>query len=484
VGGAAGGEAGANGAVGAGGGESGANGAAGAIDTASAGAGTDAASAGAGTDAASARTGAGQPAAADVRAAIADAHRREWAFVLAATARVARDIDVAEECVQDAYVAALDAWQRQGVPRSPGAWLTTTARRRALDMLRRDRTLRSKLPLLVEPGPAGEGPQEPGPDNGEREAEVIPDDRLRLVFTCCHPALAREAQVALTLRLVCGLTTAEIARAFLVPEPTMAARVTRAKKKISAARIAYRVPDEAELPDRLDAVLTVVHLLYTTGHTAPAGAGLVRADLVERAIDLARTLRVLMPDEREVRGLLALLLLTDARRATRTAPDGRLLLLEEQDRTRWDRAAIGEGTALVTEALRGGRPGRFALQAAIAAVHAEAPSYAETDWRQLLRLYDELLRAWPSPVVALNRAVVLAMVNGPAAGLAAITDLEQDGRLAGYRYLPAAKADLLRRLGRGPEAASAYSDALALTDNAAEHAFLTSRITEVSGRAG
>ena len=408
---------------------------------------------------------------ADVRRAVADAHRREWAFVLAATARVARDIDVAEECVQDAYVAALDAWQRQGVPRNPGAWLTTTARRRALDMLRRDRTLRSKLPLLVEPGAPGEGPAEPGPADGEREAEVIPDDRLRLVFTCCHPALAREAQVALTLRLVCGLTTAEIALAFLVPEPTMAARVTRAKKKISAARIAYRVPGEAELPDRLDAVLTVVHLLYTTGHTAPAGDGLVRADLVERAIELARTLRTLMPDEREVRGLLALLLLTDARRTTRTAPDGRLLLLEEH-------------AALVTEALRGGRPGRFALQAAIAAVHAEAPSYAGTDWPQLLRLYDELLRAWPSPVVTLNRAVVLAMVDGPAAGLAAISELERDARLAGYRYLPAAKADLLRRLGRGAEAASAYSDALALTDNAAEQAFLTGRISEVSGRAG
>ncbi len=429
-------------------------------------------------------TGGSPGATADVRAAIADAHRREWAFVLAATARVARDIDIAEECVQDAYVAALDAWQRQGVPRSPGAWLTTTARRRALDMLRRDRTLRSKLPLLVEPGTPGAGPSEPGPDDPEREAEVIPDDRLRLVFTCCHPALAREAQVALTLRLVCGLTTAEIARAFLVPEPTMAARVTRAKKKISAARIAYRVPGEAELPDRLDAVLTVVHLLYTTGHTAPAGDGLIRADLVERAIDLARTLRALMPDEREVRGLLALLLLTDARRATRTAPDGRLLLLEEQDRSRWDRAAIDEGAALVMEALRGGRPGRFGLQAAIAAVHAQAPSYAETDWPQLLQLYTELLRAWPSPVVALNRAVVLAMVDGPAAGLAAIAALERDGRLAGYRYLPAAKADLLRRLGRGAEAATAYQEALDLADNAAEQAFLAGRISEVSGRAG
>jgi len=462
-----------------------------------------------------------------VGAAVADAHRREWAFVLAATARVARDIDLAEECVQDAYVAALDAWSRRGIPRNPGAWLTTTARRRALDALRRDRTLRSKLPLLIEPHspPAVTEPAGPGSGTGRgggtqpagwtgpggatgsgggtqpagrtgpggatgrggesaagAEDDVIPDDRLRLVFTCCHPALAREAQVALTLRLVCGLTTAEIAQAFLVPEPTMAARVTRAKKKISAARIAYRVPGAAELPDRLDAVLTVVHLLYTTGHTAPAGADLVRADLVDRAIGLARMIQALMPDEREVRGLLALLLLTDARRDTRADADGRLLLLEDQDRSRWDRAAIDEGTALVAGALRGGSPGRFALQAAIAALHAEAPSYRQTDWPQLLQLYRELLRAWPSPVVALNRAVVRAMVDGPQSALDEIAELELDGRLAGYRYLPAAKADLLRRLSRRTEAAQAYRAALELTDNAAERDFLTRRIAEVAPR--
>jgi RNA polymerase sigma-70 factor, ECF subfamily len=422
----------------------------------------------------------------EVSAAIADAHRREWAFVLAATARVARDIDVAEECVQDAYVAALDAWSRQGVPRNPGAWLTTAARRRALDVQRRDRTLRSKLPLLIEPGsppvtqadPAGES-SAAGPAAGE--GDVIPDDRLRLVFTCCHPALAREAQVALTLRLVCGLATAEIARAFLVPEATMAARVTRAKKKISAARIPYRVPGPAELPDRLDAVLTVIHLLYTTGHTAPTGPELVRAELVDRAIGLARMLCELMPDEREARGLLALLLLTDARRATRTAADGRLLLLEEQDRSRWDRTAIAEGTALVTDGLRGrpGPPGRFLLQAAIAGVHAEAPSYAGTDWPQLLLLYDELVSAWPTPVVALNRAVVHAMTDGPEAGLADIAAIEREGRLAGYRYLPATRADLLRRLGRREDAAEAYRTALGLTENAAERAFLAGRIAEV-----
>jgi RNA polymerase sigma-70 factor (ECF subfamily) len=411
---------------------------------------------------------------------VAEAHRREWAFVLAATARVVRDLDIAEECVQDAYVAALDTWSRRGVPDNPAAWLTTAARRKALDTMRRDKTLRAKLPLLVEPGPApGPGPEPPSAG----QDDVISDDRLRLVFTCCHPALAREAQVALTLRLVCGLTTAEIASAFLVSEATMAARVTRAKKKISAARIAYRVPAAPELPDRLDAVLTVIHLLYTTGHTAPAGTQLVRDDLADRAIGLARMVQALMPDEREVRGLLALLLLTHARRATRLDDGGRLLLLAEQDRSRWDGAAIAEGSGLVVGALRGGRPGRFALQAAIAAVHSEAPSYAATDWAQLLGLYDELLKAWPSPVVALNRAVVLAMVAGPAAGLAQLAVLEeQDGRLSGYHYLPAAKADLLRREGRDKEAAAAYRAALALADNDAERAFLAGRLSALAVR--
>jgi RNA polymerase sigma-70 factor (ECF subfamily) len=308
----------------------------------------------------------------------------------------------------------------------------------------------------------------------------IPDDRLRLVFTCCHPALAREAQVALTLRLVCGLTTAEIAQAFLVTEPTMAARVTRAKKKISAARIAYRVPSPADLPDRLDAVLTVVHLVFTTGHTAPIGADLVRTDLLDRAVGLVRMLHHLMPDEREVRGLLALILLTDARRETRIGPDGRLLLLEEQDRSRWDRAAIEEGTQLVVSALRRGQPGRFALQAAIAALHAGAPDYDSTDWPQMLRLYDMLLNVWPSPVVALNRAVVRGFVDGPAEALHDVDELARDDRLAGYRYLPATRADLLRRLGRNVEAAAAYQLALGLCDNEAERAFLSRRIRELA----
>ncbi|MEU2611682.1 DUF6596 domain-containing protein [Micromonospora sp. NPDC007271] len=392
--------------------------------------------------------------------------------MLAATARVAGDLDVAEECVQDAYVAALAAWARDGVPEKPGAWLTATAKRKAIDVLRREKVFRSKMPLLVEPAEA-EFPEESGVD-------VVPDDRLRLVFTCCHPALAREAQVALTLRLVCGVSTGDIARAFLVSEPTMAARVTRAKKKIAAARIPYRVPEAAELPERLDAVLTVVHLLFTTGHTAPTGGDLIRADLVDRAVHLTRMLLALMPDEPEVRGLLALLLLTDARRATRTDAAGRLLTLEQQDRSAWDRTAIAEGNALVLGAFRTGRVGRYALQAAIASLHAVAPSYAATDWPQLIRLYDELLNRWPSPVVGLNRAVAVSMVDGPAAALAEVDALAADPRLAGYHYLPAIRADLLRRLDRPEEAADAYRIALALVANDAERAFLTARLAETT----
>ncbi|SCG35504.1 RNA polymerase, sigma subunit, ECF family [Micromonospora inositola] len=404
--------------------------------------------------------------------AVADAHRREWAFVLAATARVAGDLDVAEECVQDAYLAALDAWARDGVPHRPGAWLTATAKRKALDVLRREKIFRSKMPLLVEPAEE-EVVAEPDED-------AVPDDRLRLVFTCCHPALAREAQVALTLRLVCGVSTGDIARAFLVSEPTMAARVTRAKKKIAAAGIPYRVPEASELPERLDAVLTVIHLLFTTGHTAPSGADLVRADLVDRALHLTRMLLALMPDEPEVRGLLALLLLTDARRATRTDAEGRLLVLAEQDRSAWDRAAISEGNRLVLGAFRTGRVGRYALQAAIASLHAVAPSYAATDWPQVVRLYDELLKRWPSPVVALNRAVAMSMMDGPSAVLAEVDALAGDARLAGYRYLPAIRADLLRQLGRQREAATAYRAALDLVDNEAEREFLTARLAEVT----
>ncbi|GAB2775406.1 RNA polymerase sigma factor [Amycolatopsis magusensis] len=396
-----------------------------------------------------------------VQAAVARAHRLEWALVLAATVRVTRDLGLAEECVQDAYTAALTEWTRTGVPAKPGAWLTTAARHNALDVLRRSKTLRSKLHLLVEP---------------EEAAEPAQDDRLRLVFLCCHPALAVEAQVALTLRLVCGVSTPAIADAFLVSESTMAARLTRAKKKIAAAGIPFRLPRPGELPDRLDAVLTVIHLAFTAGHTAAAGPSLTDDDLAGRAVDLARLLGALLPKEREVRGLLALLLANAARRASRTGPDGELLRLSEQDRSAWDQDLIAEADRLVVGALRGGRPGRFALQAAIALLHATAPAYEDTDWSQILVLYGELTRVWPSPVVALNRAVALSMADGPAAALTEVEQLEGDDRLSGYHYLPAVKADLLDRLGRPAEAAVAYERALALAGNDAERAFLRARL--------
>jgi RNA polymerase sigma-70 factor (ECF subfamily) len=389
--------------------------------------------------------------------------------VLAATVRVTRDLDTAEEAVQDAYVRALETWARDGVPTNAGAWLTTVARRRALNLLRRNRTLETKLPLLLEP--AGEEP-------GDAGADAIPDDRLRLIFTCCHPALAREAQVALTLRLVCGVATPDVAHAFLVSPTTMAARLTRAKQKIATARIRYAVPTADELPTRVDAVLTVIHLLYTAGHTARAGDELVRDELTGRALDLARILQRLLPGERETAGLLALLLVHEARRVSRTDPAGRMVRLAEQDRSAWNREQIAEADRLLVTALLAGPPGRFLLQAAIAALHAQAPSYEETDWPQILTLYDELLRIWPSAVVALNRAVAVSMVHGPAAALAEVEALERDGALAGYRYLPATKADLLHRLGRDAEAARAYQAALELTDNAAERAFLEARAAD------
>ncbi|WP_433179964.1 RNA polymerase sigma factor [Actinoallomurus sp. CA-150999] len=385
--------------------------------------------------------------------------------MLAATVRTTRDLDAAEEAVQDAYIQALTTWARDGVPDRPGAWLTTVARRIALNALRRRRALQARLPLLVEE----ESDEMPDPD-------TIPDDRLRLIFTCCHPALAPEAQIALTLRLVCGVTTADLAKAFLVAEATMAARLTRAKKKITAARIPYAVPAAGELPARVDAVLTVIHLLYATGHTAPSGTDLVREELTGRALDLARMLRLLLPDDGEVAGLLALLLAQHARRATRTDGQGRLVRLADQDRSRWDRGLIAEADRLVVGVLRAGPPGRFTLQAAIAALHAQAPDYAGTDWPQILTLYDELLRIWPSPVVALNRAVAVSMADGPQAALAEVEALERDGRLAGYHYLPATKADLLHRLGRDEEAVEQYEAALALSGNAAEREFLTERI--------
>jgi RNA polymerase sigma factor (sigma-70 family) len=407
-----------------------------------------------------------------VTAAVAEAHRRDWGFVLAATARITLDLDAAEDCVQDAYGQALTAWAYGGVPAKPAAWLTVVARRRAMDLIRRNDTLSRKLPLLV--GTA----TSPGPGD-DTDADAIPDDRLRLIFTCCHPALAAEARVALTLRLLCGLTTAEVARAFLVSEPTMAARITRAKKKIAAARIPYRVPPAIELPDRLAAVLDVVHLVFTTGHTAPAGESLQRRDLTERALDLARMLRQLLPDHPAVAGLLALILLTDARRHTRTTAGGRLLLLAEQDRTRWDRAEIDEGLALIGAALQQRPPTRYALMAAIAAVHAAAPRWEVTDWEQITDLYDTLTQIWPSPVVALNRAIAIGEARGPHAALAALDQLAAEPQLASYHYLSAARAEFLRRLHRAEEARLAYQEARLLADNPVEQDFLTRRLDEL-----
>jgi len=411
----------------------------------------------------------GRPVDVSVEAAVADAHRREWAYVLAATVRVAGDIDVAEECVQDAYARALTTWPAQGIPDRPAAWLTTVARRRAIDVQRRRATHDRFLPELA--GADDEGTEPPG-------IPEIADDRLRLIFTCCHPSLSPEAQVALTLRLVCGLTTGEVARMFLVQESTMAARLTRAKKKIAAAHIPYRVPELAELPERTDNVLTVVHLVFTTGHTAPVGSDLVRTDLVEQALYLARMLRTLLPDDADVAGLLALILLTHARRTTRLSPDGSLSLLSEQDRTRWDAAEITEGLGLVREALHRRPPGRYALMAAIAAVHAEAPTWSATDWSELVGLYDLLVIIWPSPVVALNRAVAVGFAEGPGAGLKALDELAGEPQLASYAYLPSARADFLKRLGRIDEAGAAYAEALALTDNAVEREFLRARLDD------
>ncbi|RWR17774.1 sigma-70 family RNA polymerase sigma factor [Microbacterium enclense] len=396
--------------------------------------------------------------------------------MLSATVRAAGDLDLAEECAQEAYVSALKAWSRDGVPERPGAWLTTAARNQALDRLRREATLRRKLPLLVEPAAVDAN----DPADADRTESAVPDDRLRLVFTCCHPTLSPDARVALTLRLVCGVPTPDVARAFLVPEPTMAARITRAKKKISEARIPYRVPGPAELPERLDSVLTAVHLLFSTGHTAGDGDALLREDLCDRALHLARTLVVLLPEQAESRGLLGLLLLTDARRPTRTDEDGRLLLLAEQDRTRWNQRAIMEGLTVTAGALASGPPGRFTLQAAIAGVHAVAPSVERTDWPRIVHLYDLLLAVWSTPVVALNRAVAVSFARGPASALPLLDDLAADPRLTRYPYLFASRGHVLQRLGDAAGAARSYRRAMELTANAAERAFLAQRLAEVS----
>jgi RNA polymerase sigma factor (sigma-70 family) len=403
----------------------------------------------------------------EVVTAVARAHRRDWAQVFAATAQLTRDLDLAEECTQDAYEQALRSWPDTGIPERPGAWLTTIARNRARDVLRRQSAFRRAVPLLVL-DEAVSGPED----------ALLQDDRLRLVFTCCHPALSREAQIALTLRLVCGLSTAEVARLFLVQESTMAARITRAKRKISTARIPYRVPTPDQLAGRVSVVLEVVHLIFTTGHTAPTGSQLARRDLIDGAISLARMLNLLMPGNAEISALLALLLLIDARAPSRLSPDGRLLLLSEQDRTRWDRRLIQQGTSLLTSALRRQAPTRYAIEAAIAAVHAEAPTWDETDWSGIIALYGVLRQLWPSPVVELNRAVAIGLRDGPAAGLDALAPLLADPALATYSYLSAARAEFLRQGRQWQEAADAYEEALALTANEVERAFLSERLAQ------
>lgn len=396
-----------------------------------------------------------------VRAAVEAAYREEWGQVVATLIGATGDWDLAEDCAQESFAAALAAWERDGIPERPGAWLTTTARNRATDRLRRATTGRAKLRELAVLA------REPESGAGEE----IPDERLRLIFTCCHPALALPARVALTLRTLAGLSTAEIAKAFLTTEVTMAQRLVRAKRKIVEAGIPYRVPPVDVLPERMSAVLAVLYLIFNQGYDEQDGP---RA-LAGEGIHLARVLVRLLPSEPEPRGLLALLLLSEARRAHRTV-DGVLVPLEEQDRSRWDGALIAEGVATLEAALSMRRPGPYQVQAAIAACHATAPDAAATDWRQIAALYTELARLTPSPVVDLNHAVAIAMAEGVAAGLARVDELAESGRLDGYYLLPATRADLLRRAGRVREAAAAYEQAVALAPTDAERRYLTGRL--------
>jgi RNA polymerase sigma-70 factor (ECF subfamily) len=394
---------------------------------------------------------------------LGELHRREYRRILANLIRAVKDFDLAEDALQEAFAAALTQWSAQGPPQNPVAWLIATARHKAIDQLRRralaERT-RDDIAALAAP----------------EEDTTVPLDALRLIFTCCHPALAPEAQVALTLRTICGLSTEAIARAFLVPTPTLAQRLVRAKAKIKGARIPYDVPGDDELAERLDSVLAVVYLVFNEGYAASFGAELVRAELCAEAIRLGHLLVELLPAEDEPKGLLALMLLHDARRTTRTDDEGAIVLLEDQDRSRWDRAKIAEGSALVEPALRGRPLGAYAVQAAIAALHAQAPSARETDWPQIAALYGVLAGLHPSPVVELNRAVAIAMADGLEHGLALLDTIH----LPGYHLLPAVRADLLRRLGRHTEAAAAYRHALSLVTNAAERRFLERRLAEVT----
>lgn len=408
-------------------------------------------------------------AAASARAAIEQAWRGHSRHVLATLVRLLGDFDLAEEALHDAFRAALEQWPLQGVPDNPYSWLVSAGRFKAIDQIRRRRR------YDLDDGRLAERVAAPGGDPAEAEIDAVGDDRLRLVFTCCHPVLAPEARVALTLREVCGLATEEIARAFLVPVPTLAQRIVRAKAKLRQARVGYQVPARAELPARLASVLQVVYLVFNEGHSASAGAQAVRHDLVDEAIRLGRLLVALLPEPEAV-GLLALMLLHASRRHARTGADGGLVLLPDQDRGRWDRALIDEGLALVRLALRARPPGSYALQAVIAAVHAEAATAEATDWPQIVALYDLLLRVDPSPVVALNRAVAIAERDGAGAGLALVDALLADGALAGYHLAHASRAELLRRLGRTDEARHAYQRALGLVRQLPERAFLSERL--------
>jgi RNA polymerase sigma-70 factor (ECF subfamily) len=399
--------------------------------------------------------------------------------------RVLGDFDLAEEMVQEAFVAALETWPARGLPDNPAAWITTTARNRAIDRLRRDRRFAERQVLLARDAAFEADRRETAMQALSEDAmSPIADDQLRLIFTCCHPALPMDGRVALTLRTLGGLTTPEIARAFLVPEPTLAQRLVRAKRKIRDAGIPYRVPPAELLPERLDGVLHVLYLVFNEGYAATSGDALIRRELCAEAIRLARIVVELLPDEPESTGLLALMLLHDARREARVREGGDLVLLDEQDRSRWDRQAIEEGRALVDRAIAAGRPGPYQVQAAIAALHDEAPTPADTDWAGIAALYLTLLRMTPSPVVELNLAVAVAMADGPAIGLAMMDGLAASGALETYPYLHAGRADLLRRLGRWSEAAAAYRRALALTTNAPERAFIEGRLREVVARSG
>jgi RNA polymerase sigma-70 factor, ECF subfamily len=408
----------------------------------------------------------------EIRETVAAVYRAESRAVLATLIRLLGDFELAEEALHEAFRAALEQWPRDGVPDRPRAWLVSAGRFKAIDQLRRQARFE---PLDIERHDVA------AEETASAALEGVPDDRLRLIFTCCHPALAADAQVALTLREVCGLATEEIAAAFLVPAPTLAQRIVRAKAKIRDARIPYEVPAASELPERLEPVLRVVYLVFNEGYAASSGASLVRHDLCAEAIRLVRLLVELLP-EPEAIGLLALMLLQDSRRAARISASGELMLLDEQDRSLWNRAQIEEGTALVDRLLAARRIGPYTLQAAIASVHARAPDAGTTDWRQIVVLYDALLQLEPSPVIELNRAVAVAMRDGPAAGLALVDALLERGELAGYRLAHAARADLCRRLGRTSDARAAYQRALELTSQEAERRFIARRLAELDGR--